>query len=340
MQQGHKVVFTTERSERHQRAALAAAPEHLNVHMLRSPDRETLMTELSDADYLISERSGVVDAALLRAATCLKLIQRLGSAAYDIDIETARAAGIAVCYWPQTSVVAVAEHVVMQMLAVAKGLNAAQHTAMHGQQLEKSPQRTDEDTFSYNWANLQTVNALAGKTIGIQGMGEIGLELARRLVPWDVQVLYHKRRPLPAPVERDLKVAYAEPDDLYAASDVLVNLLPYSQATDLLLNADVFALMPQGSHVVSAGSGSVIDEGALARALRDGQLAGAALDTYEYEPLQAGNPVLEAARDGFNVVLTPHIAAGSPHVAKDERADAYSNILAHLNGEPLRYQLA
>ena len=94
----HKVIFTTERGDRHQQAALDAAPDNLNITMLRQPDKETLLPHLAGAEYFISERTGVIDAGMVQAAPNLKLILRLGSLTYDIDTEAAQAAGITVCY--------------------------------------------------------------------------------------------------------------------------------------------------------------------------------------------------------------------------------------------------
>ena len=111
----YPVVFTTERGLRHQRDVLEAAPDFLEVNVLRQPDRDTLMTHLARAEYFISERIGEVDETLLQMAPKLNLILRLGSLTHDIDLEAARLAGVAVCYWPVGSVIRVAEHMVMQM---------------------------------------------------------------------------------------------------------------------------------------------------------------------------------------------------------------------------------
>lgn len=113
----YKAVLTTERGLRHQRAAQAAAPGLLEVTMLRAPDRETL-------------RRHLVDAGLIEAAPHLQLIQRLGSLWYDIDLQAAQRAGVAVCYWPVFGVIRVAEHVVLQMLALAKRLREAEAIAL------------------------------------------------------------------------------------------------------------------------------------------------------------------------------------------------------------------
>jgi lactate dehydrogenase-like 2-hydroxyacid dehydrogenase len=181
--------------------------------------------------------------------------------------------------------------------------------------------------------------------VGILGFGEIGAELARRLRPFcPARVLYAKRRRLPSSVEEELGLVYASQDELVAASDFLCSLLPYYPETDHLLDAVLLARMKPGSFLAHCGSGSVIDEGALAAAIRQGHLAGAALDTYEWEPIRPDNPLLPLARDpAMNVLLTPHTAAGAPRRSGERdstsRREEYTNILRMVNGEPLLYQL-
>ena len=335
------VLFVTERGLFHQQNALAAAPKELNITMLRQPDKDTLKGALANADYFISERTGVVDAELMAAAPRLKLIQRLGSLTYDIDLEAAEAAGIAVCYWPVNSVIHVAEHVVMQMLAVSKKLREVQAVALAASTEWGESKRTDEDTFAYNWSERTGVSLLWQRHVGIMGFGEIGAEVARRLQGWGCTVYYNKRRRLPSATEEELGLTYVPTAQLYAESDYLINLLPYFSNTDMLLNAEVFASMKDGAFLVSCGSGSVIDEAALADAVTSGKLGGAALDTYEWEPIRADNPLIALAKAGHNVLLTPHTAAGTAdwRSVQELRGEDYTNIMNHLAQQPLRYRV-
>jgi len=335
----YKVIFTTERGERHQQAALNAAPDFLDITMLRQPDRATLRPYLAEAEYLISERAGLIDAETIQAAPRLKLILRLGSLTYDIDTEAAKAAGIAVCYWPVGSVIRVAEHLVLQMLALSKKLRETEAVALAAGTEWGESKRTDEDTFAYNWSNRREINGLWQKTIGILGFGEIGAELVRRLTGWDCTLLYNKRRRLPERVESELGLSYVDAETLLAQSDYLVNLLPYFRSTDLMIDADYLARMKTGASLVSCGSGSVIDETALAEAVKSGKLAGAALDTFEWEPIKTDNPLIALVKAGYNVLLTPHIAAGASAAAAQERTGDYTNIVNHINNRPLQYRV-
>ena len=335
----YKTVFTTERGQRHQQAALSAAPPELDITMLRQPDKAALLAHLADAEYFISERTGVIDADMIQAAPRLKLIQRLGSLTYDIDTAAARAAGVAVCYWPIGTVIRVAEHLLLQMLALSKKLNEVQAVALAASTEWGPSRRTDEDTFAYNWSNRENVEGLWQRTIGIMGFGEIGAELARRLKGWGCTVLYHKRRRLPLAVEQELGLTYVDSAALFSRSDYLANLLPYFKETDMLINADFLARMKDGAALVSCGSGSVINEAAVAAAVQSGKLSGAALDTFEWEPIKADNPLLALAKQGYNVLLTPHIAAGSIAAAAQERLGDYTNLVNHINGRPLKYKV-
>jgi phosphoglycerate dehydrogenase-like enzyme len=338
----HKVIFTTDRGVRHQQDALAAAPPGLEVTILRRPDKTTLMGSLAQAEFLISERFGVLDSDLFQHAPHLKLVQRLGSLTHDIDLEAASQLGIAVCYWPIRSVINVAEHLVMQILAVAKKLREVQAIALEASLSWGQSCRTDEDTFVYNWSARMDVNRLWQRTVGIIGFGEIGVEFARRLKNWGCNLIYYKRTRLPKQTEDELGLVYADQETLFSKSDYLVNLLPYFKETDLSLNAGTFSRMKTGAFLVSCGSGSVIDEVALTQAIQSGKLAGAALDTFEWEPIQADNPLIALAKQGFNVLLTPHTAAGTRQTDQPipGRAQDYTNIQNYLVGQPLLYRVA
>lgn len=332
------LLFLTDRSERHQQAAREAAPPEIEqIHFLRRPDKATILRAIGDADFLISERAGVIDGEIIAAGKRLRLIQRLGSLTYDIDLDAARAAGVPVCDFPIPGVVAVAEHLIWQILAVLRRAHdgeAAILSPSPGTGEGVPSQRTDENIFATNWSRRTGIRSLLGMTVGIVGFGEIGVEAVRRLRAFGCRMLYHKRSPLPRHVEEALGIEYRSEDELYRQSDVLCNLLPYSPATDGLIGEAVFARMQPGSYLVNCGSGSVIDESALAAALRSGHLAGAALDTFEWEPIRPDNPLLPLARDPQqNVVLTPHTAflggVGS-------RSEEFANIRRLLAGEPLR----
>jgi phosphoglycerate dehydrogenase-like enzyme len=331
----HPTLFITHRGERHQQAALDAAPAELDVIMRRTPSRAEILALLPTMAFLISERTGEIDAELIQAGKRLRLIQRLGAQTYDIDLGAAQAAGLPVCYQPVRGCIMVAEHLLMQMLGVAKRLREASEVTLAAGDWGQ-PRRCDEDYFAYNWSGRQGVAGLWGATVGILGLGEIGTELARRLRGFGCTVLYNKRNRLPAEAERELGVQFATVDEMLAASDFVCMLLPFFPETAQSLDAAFFGQMKPGSIFVSCGGSGVVDEAALAAALRTGHLGGAALDTFTCEPIAPDNPLLLWARQPHsNVLLTPHTAAGTASARSDTRRDDYDNLMRVLKGEAL-----
>jgi phosphoglycerate dehydrogenase-like enzyme len=327
----HPTIFTTNRSPRHQQRAWDAAPPELSVTMLAHPTFDDLRPHLAQAEYFISERVGVIDAKVIQAAPNLKLILRLGSMHYDIDLVAAQKAGVIVCKWPDLGAITVAEHTVMQLLALTKKLREVQAFALEASSQWGASRPTDENTFSYNWSDRQQINRLWGQTVGIVGFGEIGAQLTQHLSGWGCSLLYNKRTRLPEHAESNLGLTYVDVDELRQESDAIVNLLPYTPETVNLINTAWLAEVKAGAMMVSCGSGGTIDEQALADAIRSGHLAGAAMDSFSIEPLQADNPLVRLAREGANVLLTPHTAGGN----RWSRTVEYTNILRHLRGEAI-----
>jgi phosphoglycerate dehydrogenase-like enzyme len=292
---------------------------------------------LPQAEVLISERTQPVTAEMIAQARRLRLIVRLGAFSYDIDTAAAAARGIRVSVQPITGNILAAEHLHMMILALTRRLGRSLHdanAAAHGQPAH----RTDEVTFAFNWQGYTDIGTLFGKQVAIVGMGDIGAELAQRLKPYRLAaLLYSKRKPYPPEVEAAFGLTFADLDECLRRADVLVSLLPYTAQTDGLLSAEKLGSLKQGALVVHAGSGSVINEAALAEAVQAGRLGGVALDTYEYEPLQATHPLLPLARDpNANVLLTPHTASAGP---SDHTMNFFGETMRYIRGERLQYAL-
>jgi phosphoglycerate dehydrogenase-like enzyme len=355
----HTVLYLCPLGKQHQQWRLDAAPPEFNVVMRRSTEtpREEVLSLINDADVLITERTGVIDRAMIEAAPRLKIIQRLGSLYHDIDLDAAREFNVPVCTRPIRGTIAVAENLMLQMLAVlrcAMPLQKIIHTPPEQFKVSAplgpgdtpreapfTPRRTSEDVFAFNWSGQTRVGLIYRRTIGILGFGEIGAELARRLQPWNCRVLYSKRRPLPRLIEGDLKVEYRDQEQLLRESDIVVCLLPYFKETDLWLNARRIAMMKPGAWLVEAGSGSVVDEQAVADAVRSRRLAGASFDTYEWEPIKPDEPLLALADSDSdaNIFLLPHIGSCND-VNTTEFIEFYGNVWAALNHQPLEGRIA
>lgn len=335
----HKTLFLTQRGLQHQQWAMEGAPPELALIMRRGAGREELLALLADAEFLITERTGVIDAEMIAAAAKLRLIQRLGRQTWDIDLDAARKASVPVCYQPINGCVMVAEQMMLQMLGLLKRVREGMSVTAAGADWGVETKRGDEDTFAYNWSRRGGIGKLTGATVGILGFGEIGLELVEQLLGFHGTMLYHKRTRLPAHVEAQLRLEYAAPDAIAARSDIVCSLLPY-QGPQAPIDTAYFARMKPGAIFVHCGSGATVDEAAMLAALRRGHLAGAALDTYTYEPLRAGDPLVDAVRDpALNLILTPHTAAGGVTAGGHGRTQDYDNILALLAGRALRYRI-
>ncbi len=318
---------------------MEGAPPELELIMRRGASREEILALLADAEFLITERTGVIDAGLIAAAPNLRLIQRLGRQTWDIDLDAARKAGVPVCYSPNQGCIMVAEQMMLQMLGLLKRVREGMQVTAEAADWGIETHRGDEDHFAYNWSRRSGIGKLTGSTVGILGFGEIGLELIEQLKGFHCTLLYHKRSRLPAAVEEQLGIEYASPEVIAERSDIVCSLLPY-QGPKEPLDAAYFARMQPGAIFVHCGSGAVVDQAAMLEALRAGRLAGAALDTYTYEPLPATDPLVAAVQDpALNLILTPHTAAGGVVAGGHGRTQDYDNILALLDGRPLRYQL-
>lgn len=337
----YQVLFVTHRGERHQQSALDGAPSGFEITMLRDPNKEEIIRNLSGKQFLITERSDVIDADIIAAGKDLQLIQRLGSQIYDVDLKAAREAGIKVCYMPIEMTVMVSEHMLTQLLTLAKRLREAMHVITLDKDWGMAPRKSDEDTFAINFTGRQTIGTLYCKTIGIIGFGEIGIELARRLKGFQCKVLYHKRSRLSEFAEKDLNIQYANQAELLAQSDYVAMLLPFMPETAGMVNEQFISQMKPGACLVSCGASGIYSEKDVAKALVSGKLGGVATDTFDWEPINMDSPLLPLARNPeANIVLTPHTASGSidPNQLPDRSGD-YTNLVNYVNQQPLIYQV-
>jgi phosphoglycerate dehydrogenase-like enzyme len=331
----HKTLFLTSRGERHQQAALDAAPGELDIVMRRGAGKDEIIALLPDMEFLISERNGTIDADIVAAGKNLKLIQRLGSQSWDIDLAAAKKAGIPVCLLPVRTCVLVAEHVVLQFLGLAKRVRELVDITDKAGDWGLPPKRCNENYFAFNWSKRETVDGLYQSAVGILGFGEIGTELARRLKGFGCRIFYSKRHPLPPSVEKELGIIHVSRDELAQRSDFVACLLPNLPENNQSVDRTFFGQMKRGSHFAHCGAPGVVNEDDMIKALRTGQLGGAAIDCFTYEPLRPDDPLVPVAREpANNLILTPHIAAGTVAANREERIPDFANLIQVLrNGE-------
>lgn len=295
-------------------AALGAVLGDNQLTVVTSPDM--LTDSLPDAEVLVVTAFFPLTREAIGAAPKLRFIQVAGVGADHVDLEAARERNIPVAVVTGDNTSSVAEHVVMSILALLRPVTAAHNALAAGQWSLPAWMARAED--------------LAGKTVGILGMGRIGQEVAARLLPFGVTLMYADEKPLPEEEEELLGVTRASLDDLFASSDILTIHVPLNAATRGLVDANRLALMPPGARLVNTSRAEVIDRDALVAALK-GRLAGAAIDVFHPEPPTADDPLLSLP----NVLLTPH-GAGVTQQAQERIAQGVvANLLRWLDGHPV-----
>ncbi|QYK40796.1 MAG: D-glycerate dehydrogenase [Paracoccaceae bacterium] len=266
---------------------------------LRDPDtampREDLVAAVQTADVLVPTITDTIDAGLLaHAGPRLRLIANYGAGVDHIDVATARQRGILVSNTPGVVTEDTADMVIALILSVTRripeGLAEMQAGAWKG------------------WSPMAHLGGrIGGRRLGILGMGRIGQAVARRARALGMQVHYHNRRRLRPETEAEFEATYWDSlDQMLARMDVISVNCPHTPATFHLLNARRLKLLKPSAVVVNTSRGEVIDENALARGLRAGEIAGAGLDVYEH-----GAQVNPLLRDLPNVVLLPHMGSAT-----------------------------
>ncbi|GAB1362121.1 D-glycerate dehydrogenase [Rhodobacter sp.] len=257
--------------------------------------REELAAAMARADVLVPTITDQIDAGLIaQAGGKLKLIANYGAGVDHIDVATARQRGILVSNTPGVVTEDTADMVMALIMAVTRripeGLAVMQAGGWQG------------------WSPMSFLgHRPAGKRLGILGMGRIGSAVARRAKAFGLQVHYHNRRRQRPELEAELEATWWESlDQMLARMDIVSVNCPHTPSTFHLLNARRLKLMKASAVVVNTSRGEIIDENALTRALRAGELAGAGLDVYEH-----GTEINPRLREVPNVVLLPHMGSAT-----------------------------
>ncbi|MFT6091324.1 MAG: lactate dehydrogenase-like 2-hydroxyacid dehydrogenase [Sulfitobacter sp.] len=266
---------------------------------LREDDTPMTRAELGEAmktaDILVPTVTDEIDAALLaQAGDPLKLIANYGAGVDHIDVTTARQRGILVSNTPGVLTDDTADMTMALILAVTRRMSEGMAQMQSGDWK--------------GWAPTALLGGrVSGRRLGILGMGRIGQAVARRAAAFGMQVHYHNRRRLRPEVEEALGATYWESlDQMVARMDVLSINCPHTPSTFHLMNARRLKLMKPDAVIVNTSRGEVIDENALTRMLRAGELQGAGLDVYEH-----GTDINPRLRELDNVVLLPHMGSAT-----------------------------
>jgi glyoxylate reductase len=259
----------------------------------------------------------VVDGGMLDRLPGLKVISNYGVGVDHIDLAEARARSIPVGNTPGVLEGATADLAFALLLATARKV-------VQGDRYARSAAFTRYDPA------YMLGREVHGATLGIIGLGQIGRQVARRALGFDMTVLYHNRRPRPE-VESELGVRFVSFDRLLSESDYLVLTVPLTDQTRGLIGAEALARMKPTAILVNVARGPVVEKSALLDSLKAGRIAAAALDVTDPEPLPRDHPLL--ALD--NLVITPHLGSATEQTRQRMAELSVANLLAGLRGEPL-----
>ena len=291
---------------------LAALSSEYDVHLiLDDQDRAAYVTKHGDQiDAVLTNGTKGFSAEEISALPNLKIVSCFGAGYEGVDLDAARERRIAVSHGPGANDVCVADHAMALLFAIVRRIVKSDATIRNG--AWKSP----ED----NWP------LLSGKTMGILGLGRIGLRIATRAQGFDMKVHYHNRNPVSG-----VDYIYEDsPRELAAAADFLIVVAPGGPETHHMINAEILAALGPEGYLVNVGRGSVVHNGDLADALNNGIIAAAGLDVFDGEPT-APKILLDAP----NITFSPHIAGRAPE-SQLVMVDLYKRNLANFfAGKPL-----
>jgi phosphoglycerate dehydrogenase-like enzyme len=280
-------------------------------------DAEQVIKEVKNAGYIIGDYrfQQKITREVVQAAKNVKLIQQPSVGYQHIDIAACSEVGIKVANTAGANTIAAAEHTIMSALCLIKNIVYAVRTTAAGE---------------WRQMDVRPVE-LFNKTWGFIGFGRIGKAVAERLIAFGTHMLYYDVIRIPAEEEKRLQVTFATLSDVLKSADILSLHCPLTEETTGLINRDNIALMKPGAIVINVARGEVVDEQALAEALRDGKLGGAALDVFSAEPIASANPLLAVAGD--KVILSPHVAGVSQEAQGRIITTTITNIVKVMKGE-------
>lgn len=281
------------------------------------PPRETLLRETRDADGLVSLLTDRIDGEFLDACPQLRVVSNMAVGFDNIDIPAATERGVLAGNTPGVLTETTADFAFALLMAAARRIVEGVDYVRAGRWK--------------TWGPMLLMGAdVHHATLGLVGLGRIGAEMAKRARGFDMRVLYFdvfRREDL----EQSLHIEYAALDDVLAQADFVSVHTPLTPETQHLMNRERFAKMKSSAILINTSRGPVVEMDALVEALREGRIAGAALDVTDPEPLPADHPLVSMP----NCIVVPHIASASAATRGKMAEIAARNLIAGLKGEPL-----
>lgn len=294
---------------------LTATFDELILYPATSTDQ--VLQRVQDAQVIITNKVQI-SAQIMQQCPQLKLILISATGTNNVDLVQAKAQGIVVCNCQGYGTSAVAQHTLALMLALATSLLKYDHAVKQG---------VWNSSKQFCLLDFPIVE-LAGKTLGIVGYGELGQAVAKLAQAFDMRVLIAT---LPDRPQREGRLPLAE---LLPQVDFLTLHCPLTDSTRNLISTDEFEQMKASAFLINCARGGIVDEVALAQALREGYIAGAATDVLTVEPPKDGNVLL--AEDIPNLIITPHSAWGSVDARQRIVQQMVENVKAYQQGQPIR----
>ncbi|WP_207387666.1 2-hydroxyacid dehydrogenase [Aeropyrum pernix] len=293
----------------------------LKVVSVAGLPRERVLEELRNADVVIGDYTFQmrIDAEMCAAMESVRLVQQPSTGYDHIDVEACARHGVPVANAGGANAVSVAEYTIMAALALLKRLLYAHR-----------------ETVAGGWPQWRLMEMgtfdLQGKTWGIIGLGRIGREVAKRLRPFGVRIVYFDKVRM-EDAERELGVEYRSLSRLLRESDVVSIHVPLTSETRGMIGEGELRMMKPTAVLINPSRGEIVDEEALARAVRERWIAGAAVDVYSREPPPPDHPLIRAAGEAdVNLILTPHIAGANTDARSRIIQFSIENVVRVLKG--------
>jgi len=292
-------------------STVAALGDQVEVRWVDGPDREKLLAAVPDADALLVRSATTVDAEVLAAGAKLKIVARAGVGLDNVDVDAATARGVLVVNAPTSNIHSAAEHALALLLAAARQIPAA-----------------DASLREHTWKRSSfSGTEIFGKTVGVVGLGRIGQLVAQRLAAFGAEIVAYDPYVSPARAAQ-LGIEVLTLDELLGRSDFISVHLPKTKETAGLINSEALAKTKPGVIIVNAARGGLVDEQALAEAVRSGHVRGAGIDVFSTEPC-TDSPLFELPQ----VVVTPHLGASTAEAQDRAGTDVAASVKLALAGE-------
>ena len=310
------------------KANAASAPFEITAP--DSADLDALLALAPEAEAILCYKAAL-PASIIHAAGKLRYIQKHGLNCKNIDADAASERGVPVGTQSLMRNATVAEQALTLMLCCERKAILGQKAVEAGvyREMGLTPVATSQWNIRPNWPEIEGVAELFGKSVGVVGLGDIGMDIARRCLAFGMEIFYYQRTRHTADVEAEYQARYLGFDDLLARVDYLVLVLPHTEESEGMIGAEQLARMKNTAALINVGRGALVDEAALAEALRAGEIAMAGLDVYRYEPLPADSPLIGLP----NAVLLPHTGGGSNRQWDVDIPASLGKIAAFFSGD-------